>query len=134
MLWTIPSVKYIHLFLIQNAISQDTLTQINKSIVTYFAIYRFKFSKSITPKQHFLEKHCVPWLEQYGFGLGFHGEQGGELIHSSVARLERRGMSIRNEADQLRVIMKSQHLQTTPELLACAPPIKHRKRRAPTKE
>lgn len=89
--------------------------------------YRKIFNNKITPKQHILEKHCITWIQTYGFGLAFHGEQGGELIHASVAKLERRAAGIRNREAQLKLIVTSQHLQTSPELIACAPPIKRRK-------
>ena len=80
-------------------------------------VFRQGFQKNtITPKQHFLEKHCVPWIEEYSFGLGFHGEQGGELIHASVNKLQRRVLGIKNESE-LRVVMQSQHMLTIPELI-----------------
>ena len=111
-------------------IAQDTIPKIQTSISKYMALYRKNFSKKITPKQHFLENHCVPWIQRYGFGMGFHGEQGGELIHASVAKLERRALGIRNDAAQLHNILKNQHLQTTPALLSSAPTPKKRRKKS----
>ena len=86
-------------------------------------------SQKSNPKTLFLESHCVPWIQTYGFSMGFHGEQGGELIHATVAKLERRGMAVRNVDQHLKAIMESQLLQTAPELLSIEPPIKRRKKK-----
>ncbi len=38
--------------------------------------YRHQFPKSaILPMMHFLEDHVIPWIQQWSFGLGFHGEE-----------------------------------------------------------
>ena len=89
--------------------------------------YRRLFPNKTIPKQHILEKHCVTWVQNYGFGMALHGEQGGELIHASVAKIERRGLAIKNVQTQLKFILKTQHLQTTPDLMAYTPKIKKRK-------
>ena len=44
-----------------------------------------------------------------------------------MAVLERRGRGIRHKETQLKVIMSSQHLQASPILHECEPPIKKRK-------
>lgn len=44
-----------------------------------------------------------------------------------MAVLERRGSGIRHKETQLKVIMSSQHLQASPILHECEPPIKKRK-------
>ena len=54
---------------------------LERRIEVFMAYYRTSFSDlsvSITPKLHMLEEHVVPWMKQWGFGLGFMGEQGGE--------------------------------------------------------
>ena len=73
-------------------ISENEIPLIENSINQYMTIYRENFQGKVLPKHNILEKHCIPWVMRYGFGLALHGEQGGELIHSSVAKLERRGM------------------------------------------
>ena len=64
---------------------------------------------------------------QFGFGLGLHGEQGGELIHSTVSKLERIGRHIRNDEKRMKTVMKSHLLLTSPDLKACQPETKKRK-------
>ena len=105
----------------------DAIPHIQACIKKYMTVFRKHFRIKVIPKQYILEAQCVPWIENYGFGLAFHGEQGGELIHASVAKLERRGAAIRSIESQLQIIFKSQHLQTSTELLTHVPPIKKRK-------
>ena len=78
-------------------ISSNMIPKIQNHITTYMNFFCKHFPGKVTPKQHFLEKHCVQWIQTYGFGMGFHAEQGGELIHATVARLERRAIAVRNE-------------------------------------
>ena len=59
--------------------------------------------------------------------MAAHGEQAGEAVHASVAMLERRGRGIRDKQAQMNVIVSSQHLQASPVLHECVPPIKKRK-------
>ena len=60
-------------------IGEDYLPEIEESISEYIKFFRNKFAEvSITPKQHILEEHCVDWIARWGFGMAFHGEQGGE--------------------------------------------------------
>ncbi|GFN79524.1 amine oxidase [Plakobranchus ocellatus] len=106
----------------------DTIPTIQTCINKYMTFYRKNFKHNVTPKQHILEKHCIPWMKKYGFGMAFHGEQGGELIHASVAKLERRAAAIRNKETHLKTILKSQHMQTSTQLLSSAPPIKKKEK------
>ena len=45
--------------------------------------------ESITPKLHILEKHVVPFIQKWRYGMGKYGEQGGEGIHSEFNSLTR---------------------------------------------
>ena len=115
-------------------ILSDEVPDIERSITTYMAIFRSAFQDvAVIPKQHILEMHCVPWIKKYKFGLGLLGEQGGELIHSSVAQLNRRSRAIRNAKARLKLIMQTQHLQCTPELLSLEPKIKTRIKKRKTR-
>ena len=108
-------------------IYEDELQYIEQLIHTYMSLYRIEFPGKVIPKQHFLEAHCVPWIRKFGFGLGLHGEQGGELIHSTVSKLERIGRHIRNDEKRMKTVMKSHLLLTSPDLKACQPETKKRK-------
>ena len=110
-------------------INKELIPYIENDIKKYMALYKKIFPKKVIPKQHFLEQHCIQWIERYGFGLAFHGEQGGELIHSSVSKLQRRGCGIRNPETQMKVVMTSQHLQASPYLHECEPLIKKRRQK-----
>ena len=104
-------------------ISPQNIHEIQRKINNYMHIFRTHCPETpIIPKQHILEMHCIPWIQTYGFGMGLMGEQGGELIHASVARLERRVRSIRNPEKRMDLLMKTQHLQCCPNLNALKPP------------
>jgi hypothetical protein len=75
----------------------------------------------ISPKHHLLEHHCIPWMRMYKFGMGLHGEQGGEQLHSTVAKVEVRSRGIRNKIDQARHVMEAMIVQTSPALIETLP-------------
>lgn len=90
-------------------------------------IYRQFFHNKVIPKQHILEPHCLPFVKKkYRIGLGLLGEQGGELIHSTTATLEKRTAGIRNEEDKMKTIMECHLLQVAPFLHKFVPQVKHR--------
>ena len=89
----------------------------------YMTFYRARFPEvRIIPKQLVLEAHCVQWIRRWGFGLALHGEQGGEEIHATVNRIQRRAWGMRNNEDRLRLLMKEQLTQASPVLQATPPP------------
>ena len=49
---------------------------IQENINTYMTNYRNYFPAKVLPKMHILEHHCLPFIENFGFGLGLMGEQG----------------------------------------------------------
>ena len=50
-------------------VPKEALPEIQNSIDHYLKLYRRFFPQTVIPKQHMLEKHCVPWMEMYGFGM-----------------------------------------------------------------
>ena len=94
------------------------------------SLYRTHFPNKVIPKQHFLEVHCVPWINRYGFGLGLHGAQGGELIHSTIAQAERSGRHLCKDQDKLKtVVMKTHFLMTAPSLNNLTPQTQRRNKK-----
>ena len=92
------------------------------------ASYRASFPGiSITLKLHILEEHVVPWIRRWHFGLGFHGEQGAESIHTVFNALHRTYNSITNPTHRLKCMLKEHHLQISPNTSEQRPPIKKRK-------
>jgi hypothetical protein len=97
-------------------VTEDVITLAENAIQEYIHSFRLMFPRKIIPKQHVLEHHCVEWMKKYRFGLGMHGEQGIEMLHSTVARLEKRSCGIKNEGLKMKHMMESVLLQTAPEL------------------
>ena len=83
-------------------------------------------STNIIPKQHILEAHCVQFIRSFGFGLGLHGEQGGEEIHATVNKLNDRARGTRNASKRLIILMREQLSAASP-LLQITPPKKKKK-------
>ena len=109
-------------------IDQSTLDTIRKAIASYISLYRRHSHNTITPKLHMLERHCLPFIERWGFGLGLLGEQGGEMMHANVAKIERRMIGMKDKSANLRAVVRAHRLQNTPSLKSMvAPPIKKRK-------
>ena len=107
-------------------IHADTVPEIQLAIQGYMKIYRRYFPDKIIPKQHILEHHCANWIRVNGFGLGFLGEQGGEVVHSMVAGIEKRACGIRNKTKELKFIIETQLLQTYPTVNAKVYPEEHK--------
>ena len=103
-------------------VTDDDINTLDNNIKLYMSFYRREFPHvRITPKQHLLESHCIPFIRQHGFGLALHGEQGGEQIHAVVNRLERRMVGVRNREAQLRLILTEQLATVSPTLQAIIP-------------
>ena len=87
-------------------VTEDDINTLDRDIAHYMSFYRTEFHRvRITPKQHLLEHHCVPFMRQHGFGLGLHGEQGGEEVHAVVNCLKRRAWGMKSEEEKMSVIM-----------------------------
>ncbi|GFO46595.1 amine oxidase [Plakobranchus ocellatus] len=66
---------------VHNAISHtkpidpNSLTDMQAAIDNYMTIYRRMFPHKVIPKQHLLEKHCIPHIKKYMFGLDLLGSR-----------------------------------------------------------
>ena len=107
-------------------ISNNSLTDIQRDIDNYIDLYRFYFPNKIIPKQHILQKHCLPFIHSYKLGLGLMGEQGGEMIHSTIAKLENRTAGIRQEERKMKTILESHLIHVAPCLHGLIPTLKQR--------
>lgn len=110
-------------------IPHDHIQPLQIAIDQYMTIYRTHFPDKIIPKQHILEKHCVPFISTFRFGLGILGEQGGELIHSTVSKFEKRAQAVKNDSSYLTIVMNSSLLQVSPDIQSQVP-----KKRVKTKK
>ena len=113
-------------------IDKNKVDTIQKMIDGYMNFYRNNASKNVFPKLHFLEHHCTQWISRWGFGMGLHGEQGVELMHSSIKKLENQAQGTRLAEDRLKVIMKSHLTQVSPTLHCLLPGAVKRKEKKKT--
>ena len=67
-------------------------------------------------QQLVLESLVSVWMQTWGFGMGFHGKQGGEQIYAVINRMKHRVWSIKNPAKKLKLIMTDHYLQVAPDL------------------
>ena len=97
--------------------------RIGLHISAFLSHYRRQFPHAtITPKLHMLEKHIVPWLEQWKVGLGLMGEQGAESIHALFNFLKRTYQPIPSEVERLKCIMKEHFVRIAPSNASALPP------------
>jgi hypothetical protein len=75
-----------------------------------------------------LEEHILPWMRKWGFGLGFHSEQGAESIHAEFNTMLRTYASTRNPVDRLKYILKEHLLRNSPTNRAEIPQTKKYKK------
>ncbi|GFO12848.1 hypothetical protein PoB_003935300 [Plakobranchus ocellatus] len=63
-------------------VTEQEIEGADLAIKKYMNNYTVRFPCSISPKHHILERHCIEWMRRYKFEMAFHGEQGGEMLHS----------------------------------------------------
>ena len=98
-------------------IEPSSITKTEAAIDKYMTIYRKMFPFKTIPKQHILEKHCIPHIKIYRVGLGLMGEQGTENSHQVMSFIERdRAQGIRNKLAKLHHILTAHLLQVAPSL------------------
>ncbi|XP_065667077.1 uncharacterized protein LOC136087630 isoform X2 [Hydra vulgaris] len=106
------------------------LTQLETYVDDLMQFYHAKWPQgSVPPKLHMMEDHAIPFLQKWGAGFGFYGEQGGESIHHELNKLKIIYQSIPSPTMRLKSILKSHHLKTNPKNRALRPKIKKRKRK-----
>ena len=109
-------------------ISSQTTESIRSDIMSYLFFYRNRLEQKMFPKLHFLEDHCLEWIEMYGVGLGLHSEQGGEQLHKSIKFLEIQNRGIVSEKQRLVTVMRKHFAEACPHILSMIPKIRHRKK------
>ena len=110
------------------AIKETDISELQKDIRKYMQFYRSEFGDTrIIPKQHILECHCTDFVQNWQFGLGFLGEQGGEETHAFVNELKVRVRGINDPAQKIQVLMKEQLTIVSPRIKASMPGCGRRK-------
>lgn len=84
---------------------------------------------TVPPKLHMLEDHVVPFIREWGAGIGIYGEQGGESIHNEFNKLMRTYCTMKPNTRRLLSVLKEHHRRTNPTAKALKPEIKKRKRK-----
>ncbi|XP_022108664.1 uncharacterized protein LOC110988954 isoform X2 [Acanthaster planci] len=96
-------------------LEDSAIDALDQAVKEYLKFFRAEFPlETITPKMHILEEHVVPWIRKWHFGLGFHGEQGAESVHSHFNCLRRDVRGIRDEVDILKSVVRSHWTLTSP--------------------
>ena len=108
-------------------IDETAQSQLQTDIDSYIKLFKESFpEQNILPKMHILQSHCTTFIESTGFGLGLLGEQGGELLHSTLSKLEQRTRGIRNARKRMLSTLESHHLMNSSALRNRFPEIKLR--------
>ena len=68
-------------------------------------------------------------MKAYGFGMGLHGEQGGEGTHRLFKKLRKTHSGIKQPLSQLEAMMKDHLVATHPQILKYKQPSKKRVKR-----
>ena len=98
-------------------VTEAEVTQAEQCINSYMQFYWEIFENiNITPIQHILESHCIPFLRTWQFGLGLLREQGGGETHALINELKVRVRGVNNEQDKLKVLMREQLTIVSPRL------------------
>ena len=100
---------------------------LQSQIQSYLFFYRNHVEQPVFPKLHFLEEHCLEWIQLYMVGMGLHSEQGTEQLHKSIRSLEMQSCGIVNEKQRLLTVMNKHLAEVCPETIMMIPKINHRK-------
>ncbi|KAI8481626.1 hypothetical protein Bbelb_406270 [Branchiostoma belcheri] len=96
--------------------TEEEVCELDEAIKSLMAFYRETFpTSSITVKMHMLEDHVVDWIRTWGFGLGFHGEQGIEEIHAALNNVGRTTWGIANKTKQLQSLLYNHLIAVSPD-------------------
>ena len=98
-------------------VSPCSIPEIESAIVAYLCKFRQFYPGCITPKLHFLEDHVIEWLTRWQFGMGRHGEQGGEAAHKEFNRILR-NMGNFQGLRRLVATMKDHHASIHPKVVS----------------
>ena len=110
-------------------ISHKIQDELQADIDSYMKLYKTFFpEQNVLPKMHILQDHCVNFIRSTGFGLGLLGEQGGELLHSTLSKFEQRSQGIRNDKKRMRCQLEAHHLSNSAEVREKFPRIQSRGR------
>ena len=97
------------------------IVTIDLKIKKFLRFYRDSFPHAtILPKMHLLEDHLIPFLKEFGVGLGFLGEQGAESIHARFNNLQR-NVNMANSVQRLESIMTEHYRQICPQNISKVP-------------
>ena len=109
-------------------IDEEELSDIQVYIDEYLAYYRGIFPDGrIIIKQHLLEDHVVPWIRRWGFGMGLHGEQGGESIHAQFNEISANNRGIVCPLKRTLSVLQDHLTLVSPTIQEKQPKIKTRK-------
>lgn len=87
----------------------------DKDIKDYMLFYRQNFpTESVTPKQHLLQFHVIPWFRDWGASLGMMGEQGGESVHCQLNNISRDLRGYNNDLKLNVQCVKNQWILSSP--------------------
>ncbi|XP_071955873.1 uncharacterized protein [Antedon mediterranea] len=101
--------------------TEEMILKLESDIEDYVQFFRKHFQETEPPKMHILEEHVSDWIKRWKFGLGFHGEQGGESMHAQLNTLKSNIRGFNDDLGILTSAMKEHWVKTSPSMLAAKP-------------
>ncbi|XP_078607304.1 uncharacterized protein LOC144879578 [Branchiostoma floridae x Branchiostoma japonicum] len=98
-----------------NPMSEDDILALDRNIRSFIDTFRELFPTMTFPiKLHLLEDHMVEWVSRWGFGIGFHGEQGIESTHAAFNQIQRSTSGIADPVRRLKATLENHLLRVSP--------------------
>ncbi|XP_078681560.1 uncharacterized protein LOC144916318 [Branchiostoma floridae x Branchiostoma belcheri] len=95
---------------------ETAISELDKGIKEFLQFYRNNVPNGTIPvKMHMLEDHVVPCIRQWGFGLGFLGEQGVEHVHALFNVLARPTCTIPDPVARLKSTLTNHLIGVSPQ-------------------
>ncbi|KAJ8018292.1 hypothetical protein HOLleu_43792 [Holothuria leucospilota] len=95
--------------------SEEDIKALELTIQSYTEYFRKEFpAETIPPKMHLLECHATDFIQRWGVGLGFHGEQGGESVHARLNTIRQDVRGLKDDLAILESVMRTHWVQTRP--------------------
>ncbi|XP_078699179.1 uncharacterized protein LOC144926373 [Branchiostoma floridae x Branchiostoma belcheri] len=95
---------------------ERAIADLRSAISSFMEFYREQVPQGTVPvKMHLLEDHVVPFIQQWGFGLGFMGEQGIEQVHALFNSLSRTTCGIADPVARIRATLTNHLIGVSPD-------------------
>ena len=104
-----------------------TVFLIEANIRNLLGYYRATWPhKTVTPKLHLLEDHCVDFMLKWRSAFGTYGEQGAESLHATFNSMKISYRSMQPPIKRVTAMLKEHYMRVNPAVAVLRPEVPKR--------